>query len=150
MIEPGRVLPATSAVAPPGEPERRPELPTQEEIFRTYAPRVYSRVRRMLGNEADAEDVTQDIFVQVLRYLPIFRGEAAFPTWLFRIAVNAPLAYRRKRALRKAQPLAEPFEDFAENGEHRGFVRRWAAGPEQLTRIAHRAPFQSIINAEVR
>jgi RNA polymerase sigma-70 factor, ECF subfamily len=132
MIEPGQVQPATSAAARPGKPEHRPELPPQEEIFRTYAPRVYSLARRMLGNDADAEDVTQDVFVQVLRHLPTFRGEAAFPTWLFRVAVNAALAYRRKRAIRKAQPLAEPFEDLAENGEHRGPVRRWASGPEQL------------------
>lgn len=74
---------------------------TPEAIFHTHAPRFYNLARRLLGNEADAEDVTQDVFVQLLRKLPVFRGEAALPTWLYRVTVNAALAYRRKRAPRR-------------------------------------------------
>jgi RNA polymerase sigma-70 factor (ECF subfamily) len=111
--------------------EHAPALLT-EKIVRKYAPRVYNLARRMLGNDEDAEDVTQDVFVQVLRHLPTFRGEAAFNTWLYRIAVNSTLTYRRKRALRKTYTLEEPFQEFADNGEHRGRVQRWAPGPEQL------------------
>jgi RNA polymerase sigma-70 factor (ECF subfamily) len=116
-----------------------PETMTEEEIFRKYAPRIYSLARRMLGNNADAEDVTQDVFVKVLRNLPMFRGEAAFSTWLYRIAVNTALNYRRKKAKRKTYSVAEPFWEFAENGDHRNPVRRWAPDPEQLTldREAH-------------
>jgi RNA polymerase sigma-70 factor, ECF subfamily len=130
-----QAAPATQVVAG----EHAPVLLTEEEIFRKYAPRVYNLARRMLGNDADAEDVTQDVFVQVLRNLPRFRGESAFSTWLYRIAVNTTLTYRRKRAVRKAYSLAEPFQGFADNGEHRKPVRRWAPGPEQLAldREAH-------------
>jgi RNA polymerase sigma-70 factor (ECF subfamily) len=140
MTEPGQVEPGTSPAAQPAVQAHPPEVLTQEEIFRKYAPRVYNLTRRMLGNDADAEDVTQDVFVQVLQHLPTFRGEAAFTTWLYRVAVNAALAYRRKRAVREARALAEPLEGFAENGEPRRPVRRWAAGPEQLAldREAHR------------
>src|SRR5437588_13060937 len=67
---------------------------TAERIFRDYAPRVYALARRMLNNDADAEDVTQDVLLQVVRKLNTFRGEAAVGTWLHRITVNAALAQR--------------------------------------------------------
>ncbi|HKI35933.1 MAG TPA: sigma-70 family RNA polymerase sigma factor [Gemmataceae bacterium] len=137
MVGPSEIpsrLPLAPRLAAPDPPEpAAPEPLTPEVIFSRYAPRVYNLARRLLGNEADAEDVTQDVFVQLLRKLPTFRGEAAFPTWLYRVTVNAALAYRRKRALRKTEPLPpEPLEDFHHTGEHRHPVRRWATGPEQL------------------
>jgi RNA polymerase sigma-70 factor (ECF subfamily) len=126
---------------PVGEVEQGPAVrpPPPERIFEEYAPRVYHLARRLLGNAADAEEVTQDVFLQVLRKLPTFRGEAAFSTWLYRVAVNAALAYRRKRALREGPPLPEPLGDFREDGSHRAPVRRWWSGPEQqaLEREAH-------------
>jgi RNA polymerase sigma-70 factor (ECF subfamily) len=113
--------------------------PTTEMLFSEYAPRVFHLARRLLGNTADAEDVTQDVFLQVVRKLPSFRGDAAFSTWLYRVAVNAALAYRRKRALREARSLPEPLEDFHEDGRHRAPVRRWAGRPNHaaLDREAH-------------
>jgi len=68
-----------------------------EEIFARHAGRVYNLARRMLGNEADAEDVTQEVFLQVVRHLANFRGECDITTWLHRITVNAALALRRRR-----------------------------------------------------
>lgn len=105
--------------------------PTPEELFRDHAPRVYTLARRMLGNDADAEDVTQDVLLQVLRKLPTFRGESAFSTWLHRVTVNAALAHRRKRALREEGRVNDPLDLFQDNGHHHGPVRRWAAAPEQ-------------------
>jgi len=118
-------------------PANRP--PTPEKLFDEYAPRVYHLARRLLGNATDAEDVTQDVFLQVIRKLPTFRGEAAFSTWLYRITVNAALAYRRKRALGEAAPLPELPEDFREDGNHRGPVRPWMSRPnhQALEREAH-------------
>jgi RNA polymerase sigma-70 factor (ECF subfamily) len=81
-----------------------------EEVFHEYAPRVYSLARRMMGHYADAEDVTQDVLVQVVRKLDSFRGEADLATWLHRITVNAALAQRAKQARRRERqgdtPLA--------------------------------------------
>lgn len=112
---------------------------TPEAVFRDYAPRVYHLARRLLGNATDAEDVTQDVFLQVVRKLPTFRGEATFPTWLYRVTVNAALAYRRKRALREMKSLPEPLADFGEDGKHRAPVRPWVSRPdhEVLDREAH-------------
>src|SRR4051794_20485865 len=81
-------------------PDPAPAPHSAEEVFHEYAPRVYNLARRMLSSDADAEDVTQDVLLQVVRKLPSFRGESAFPTWLHRVTVNAALAHRRKRAAR--------------------------------------------------
>src|SRR5712692_1235868 len=102
---------------------------TPELVFRDYAPRVYNLARRMLGNDADAEDVTQDVLLQVVRKLDTFRGESAFPTWLHRVTVNAALASRRKRATREQHTVRDPLEHFLENGHPHHSP--WSVRPEQ-------------------
>lgn len=111
--------------------ETAPEPLTPERVFRDYAPRVYNLARRMLGNNADAEDVTQDVLLQVVRKLDTFRGESAFPTWLHRVTVNAALAARRKRASRDEHRVHDPIDQLMEDDHHRGPVRRWSVGPEE-------------------
>ena len=70
-----------------------------EEIHSRYRKFVFALALRMTGNEADAEDVTQDSFVSVLRGVGGFRGEAAFTTWLYRLVINqARMHFRRRRA----------------------------------------------------
>lgn len=59
--------------------------------------RVYNLALRMTGREEDARDATQDAFLTALRKLSSFRGDAAFTTWLHRIAVNACYDLLRKR-----------------------------------------------------
>jgi RNA polymerase sigma-70 factor (ECF subfamily) len=105
--------------------------PTAEQLFGEYAPRVYSLARRMLANDADAEDVTQDVLLQVLRKLDTFRGESAFPTWLHRVTVNAALAHRRKRAVRDERRVNDPLDHFLEDGHHAAPIRRWSVAPDQ-------------------
>jgi RNA polymerase sigma-70 factor (ECF subfamily) len=105
--------------------------PNPEDLFQDYAPRVYNLARRMLGNDADAEDVTQDVLLQVLRKLDTFRGQSAFPTWLHRVTVNAALAHRRKRAIREEGRLHDPLDNFPSNGYHAAPVRRWSVPPDQ-------------------
>src|SRR5438093_12213443 len=104
---------------------------TPDRVFRDYAPRVYNLARRMLGNDADAEDVTQDVLLQVVRKLDTFRGEAAFPTWLHRVTVNVALAQRRQKAAREKHRAHEPVEDLPAEGVPGGPMRRWAAPPDQ-------------------
>src|SRR5262249_17460519 len=72
-----------------------------EQVYHDYAPRVYKRARRMVASDFDAEDVTQDVLLQVIRKLPSFRGESSFPTWLHRVTVNAALSHRRRQAVRE-------------------------------------------------
>jgi RNA polymerase sigma-70 factor (ECF subfamily) len=65
------------------------------ELFRTYREEVARLVHRMLGQTDDLEDVIQEVFCQVHRSLPDFRGQARFSTWLYRVTVNVVLMHRR-------------------------------------------------------
>lgn len=106
-------------------------LLTPERVFHDHAPRVYNLARRMLGNDADAEDVTQDVLLQVVRKLDTFRGEASFPTWLHRVTVNAALAHRKKRAQREDRESHNPLDYFLENGHHAHSIQPWSVAPDQ-------------------
>lgn len=119
---------------------------TPEQVFRNYAPRVYNLARRMLGSEADAEDVTQEVLLQVVRKLHTFRGESAFPTWLHRVTVNAALAHRRKRAQREEHETHDPLDSFLDNGHHLAPVKKWWINPEDqvLDRETHAMIEQAI------
>src|SRR5713226_5150627 len=89
-----------------------------EQVYHDYAPRVYNMARRMVSSDTDAEDVTQDVLLQVVRKLPSFRGESAFPTWLHRVTVNAALSHRQKRASRQQREIHDPIDQLFENGSH--------------------------------
>lgn len=75
-------------------------------LFRLHRDRVYSVCLRMTRNQAEAEDLTQEAFIQVLRRISLFRGDSAFSTWLYRVAVNTVLMHFRKQGPRVAS-LAE-------------------------------------------
>lgn len=106
-------------------------LLTPETIFRDYAGQIYQLARRMLGSDADAEDVTQDVLLQVVRKLDTFRGDAAPSTWLHRITVNAALAHRRKKAVREEHQVRDPLDYFLEDGHHRAPVGQWSVSPDE-------------------
>jgi RNA polymerase sigma-70 factor, ECF subfamily len=67
------------------------------EIFATRKNHVYSICLRMTGNVTEAEDLTQDAFIQVHRKLATFRGDSALSSWIHRIAVNTVLMHFRKK-----------------------------------------------------
>ena len=71
-----------------------------ENLYRKHYRRVYSICLRMTGNIAEAEDLTQEVFIQLHRKIGSFRGEAAFTTWLHRLTVNQVLMHFRKRSVR--------------------------------------------------
>jgi len=81
-----------------------------EQLYMKYRSKVFSTAYRMLSNRADAEDVTQDVFVKVFKKLKSFRGDSAVSTWIYRIAVNACLDFRRRRRLRQAVSLDDGME----------------------------------------
>ena len=68
-----------------------------EEIYQRHHRRVYSICLRMLQNAYEAEDLTQDVFIQLYRKIGSFRGDSAFTTWLHRLTVNQVLMHFRKR-----------------------------------------------------
>jgi RNA polymerase sigma-70 factor, ECF subfamily len=81
-------------------------------LFYAHKARIYSVCLRMTNNTAEAEDLTQDAFLQVFRKLSTFRGDSALSTWLYRIAVNTVLMHFRKKALRQIS-LDEPYNQDA-------------------------------------
>jgi RNA polymerase sigma-70 factor (ECF subfamily) len=71
-----------------------------EKIYELHNRRVYSLCLRMLGNGTQAEDLTQEVFLQVFRKIGSFRGDSAFTTWLHRLTVNQVLMHFRKRGVK--------------------------------------------------
>ena len=88
---------ATENVVEPGTDDelvaraKAGDLDAFEELVHRHERAVYSLARRMLQNEHDAEDVTQQAFLNALEHLGGFRAEASFSTWLLRIATHAAL-----------------------------------------------------------
>jgi RNA polymerase sigma-70 factor, ECF subfamily len=107
-----------------------PEKLTPELVFREYAPRIYNLARRMLGNDADAEDVTQDVLLQVVRKLDTFRGDSQISTWLHRVTVNAALAHRQKRANRQKHETGDVGDELLEIAAPEAAVKRWNVSPD--------------------
>ena len=68
-----------------------------ERVYRRHAARIHSLCSRMLSPE-EAEDLTQDVFIRAWQKLALFRGDSAFGTWLYRLAVNLVLARRQTHA----------------------------------------------------
>jgi RNA polymerase sigma-70 factor, ECF subfamily len=68
-----------------------------EELYQRHNRRVYSLCLRMTGNVTEAEDLAQEVFIQLFRKIGSFRGESAFTTWLHRLTVNQVLMHFRKR-----------------------------------------------------
>ena len=60
-------------------------------LYRSHAGRVYTVVRRLTGDDAQAEDAAQETWLRAIRSLPAFRAEARFSTWIHRIAINCAL-----------------------------------------------------------
>ena len=84
-----------------------------ERLYRMHNRRVYSLCLRMLNNTAEAEDLTQEAFLQLFRKIGTFRGESAFSTWLHRLSVNVVLMKLRKKSGTESSwdEMTEPDED---------------------------------------
>ena len=110
------------------------ELAAFEELAARYERRVFTLARRIVRHEQDAEDVTQQTFLSAVENLGGFRGEAAFATWLFRIATHAALKILRKRKGLDTVSLEEATEPQDNLGgvAHPEFIADWRQSPEQL------------------
>ena len=72
-----------------------------ERLYRLHSRRVYAICLRMMADPAEAEDLTQDVFLHLFRKIGTFRGESAFSTWLHRMTVNVVLMRLRRKRLAK-------------------------------------------------
>jgi len=80
-----------------------------EIIYQRYHRRTYALCLRMTNSQTEAEDLTQEVFIQLFRKVGSFRGDSAFSTWLHRLTVNQVLMYFRRRSVKN--------EKVSEDGE---------------------------------
>jgi RNA polymerase sigma-70 factor (ECF subfamily) len=113
---------------------RAGELAAFEELVSRYEARVYTLARRIVGQQQDAEDVTQQAFLSVLEHLDDFREESSFYTWLMRIATHAALKVIRKRRGLPTVSLEEMTEPQEDQGAipHPEFIADWRQSPDEL------------------
>src|SRR5690348_10153696 len=127
------------------ERARRGDLPAFEELTDRYESRVYSLAWRILRQQQDAEDVTQQTFLSALEALDGFRGEASFSTWLLRIATHAALKIIRKRQglpMVSLEEATEPRED-GSPVPHPEYIADWRESPDAL---AHRKEVRQLLD----
>jgi RNA polymerase sigma-70 factor (ECF subfamily) len=114
------------------------ELPhttrSYEQLVQRHMNRVYHTVYRVVANQEDAEDITQDVFLKVYKHIKKFEQQAAFSTWLYRIATNSALDALDKRKRRRGNPIfakAQTGEQQAECSDPTHSQTPVEAGPEE-------------------
>jgi RNA polymerase sigma-70 factor, ECF subfamily len=115
---------------------KKGDLDAFEALANRHEQRVYSLALRMLRQEQDAEDVTQQTFLSAMQNLGGFRGEASFSTWLLRIASHAALKVIRNRKGLDTTSLEEATEEEDSYGSipHPEYIADWWQSPEELVR----------------
>ena len=108
-------------------------------LFEAHKRRVYSLCLRMTGNTAEAEDLTQEAFLQLYRKISTFRGESAFSTWLHRLAVNVVLMHLRKKGLQQISL------DEADTSQDEPVKRDYGSDDRRLTGSVDRIGLQKAI-----
>ena len=110
------------------------DLEAFEALISRYEQRVYSLALKMLRQDQDAEDVTQQTILSALENLSGFRGEASFSTWLLRIATHAALKIVRKRQGLNTVSLEEEAEGTIDSDAipHPEYIADWRQSPEEL------------------
>ncbi len=108
-----------------------------EEIYQRHHRRVYSICLRMLQNAFEAEDLTQDVFIQLYRKVGSFRGDSAFTTWLHRLTVNQVLMHFRKRNVK--------FEKTTEEGVTPDQIVVGTSDPERM-RVVDKIALENAID----
>ena len=116
-----------AAEIPAGPPDaelvrraRDGDLAGYDELIRRHQSRIYGMMYHMTANHEDANDLTQEAFIRGYQTLRSFRGEAAFFTWIYRIAVNRALNFIKQR--RNRTPHVS-LDDFDPQGEVENYLR---------------------------
>lgn len=95
-----------------------------EMLYQRYHRRTYSLCLRMTNSQTEAEDLTQEVFIQLFRKIGSFRGDSAFSTWLHRLTVNQVLMHFRRRSVKN--------EKTSEDGEIPEQVVSGTANPNKM------------------
>ncbi len=123
----GRPEPAAAPrIEPLVDRLRNGEERAVEDLVDRYGAWIHRVTRRLLDDPRDAEEVTQDVLLTVVRQIRAFKGEAALSSWIYRIAVNAALARLRARRARPEVSLEPLLPVFDEEGRLAGPVTDWS------------------------
>jgi RNA polymerase sigma-70 factor, ECF subfamily len=95
-----------------------------ELLYQRYHRRTYALCLRMTNSQTEAEDLTQEVFIQLFRKVGSFRGDSAFSTWLHRLTVNQVLMYFRRRSVKN--------EKVSEDGEMPEQTVTGSANPNRM------------------
>lgn len=79
----------------------QPGLPSFQEIYEQYKNKVFNTVISYLQNREDAEEVVQDVFVEIHRSIDSFEGKSSLSTWIYRISINKSLDFIKKKNTKK-------------------------------------------------
>ena len=112
---------------------QRGEESAFEALYHAHKRRVYHLCFRMIGNTAEAEELTQEAFLRVFRKIHMFRGDSAFSTWLHRLSVNVVLMRLRKKRVTEIS-----FESGENNQESERPPRDFGAPDLSLTGVVDR------------
>ena len=102
------------------------------ELMRTHGGRLLSTARRLMGNDADAQDAFQDGMISAFRSIDRFEGQARLATWLHRIVVNAALMRLRSARRRREESVEDLLPSYTEGGHLREYPERWDAPADAL------------------
>jgi RNA polymerase sigma-70 factor (ECF subfamily) len=143
-----RVVPSDAAV--PADPDASlvPRLVRRDErafndLVRAYEGRVTGLLLRMLGDRAEAEDMAQEVFVQVFKAIDTFRGDARLGTWIYRIAIN--LAKNRAKYLRLRTTSAAPVEAAEREADAAGLREAPIARVDRPDELARGRELEAIV-----
>ena len=105
-----------------------------EEVMEQFAPRVHRLAYGITRNQADAEEVVQDVFLRLFRKIDAFEGRSALGTWIYRIAVNTALIKRRGKRATLEVLLEDHLPTFRDDGHREGdramLLADWSDTPE--------------------
>jgi len=113
---------------------KRGDLHAFEELVNKYQQPVSNVIHRMLGDPAEAEDLAQNVFVQVYKSADRYKVSAKFTTWLFTIARNMCLNEIRRRSRHRAEALDAPHPEFEDQPLHQFEDARTDSPPAALLR----------------
>ena len=113
-----------------------------ERIYRLHSRKVYTLCLRMVNDRSEAEDLTQEVFLQLFRKINMYRGESAFSTWLHRMSVNIVLMRFRKKHI-----ASQSLEAITNSEEGSGTLPKEFGGPDlRLDGVVDRMRLEAVIN----
>lgn len=148
-----RTVARSEADGPPPDPPdavlvervRTGDVAAYEELVRRNRSRIYGLIYNMTSHREDTEDLVQSVFIKAYRSLDRFRGQSAFSTWLYRIALNETLNFLPKRKRRTALSLNDLDQAVERDPDYVALVAR-----ESPVRDVQRSELQKKLNAALQ